>query len=76
VSERHYRRLFHDSYGISLHRLIQNQRVRMACTLLTQSRLPLAEVALRCGFADQSRLNRQVKLLTGRSPPQLKSGTS
>lgn len=74
VSERHFRRLFQDSYGLSPHRFLQTQRVRQACDLLTHTSLPLAEVALRCGFCDQGHMSRQVRSLTGRSPRQWRTG--
>jgi len=70
VSERHFRRLFQQSYGLSPHRFLQTQRVHRACELLVHTTLPLAEVALRCGFCDQGHMSRHLRRLTGQSPTQ------
>ncbi|KAF1022882.1 MAG: Virulence regulon transcriptional activator VirF [Paracidovorax wautersii] len=43
-------------------------RVRLACQLLAATRLPLVEVALRCGYADQSALTHAVRRATGLTP--------
>ncbi|HSA92528.1 MAG TPA: AraC family transcriptional regulator [Terriglobales bacterium] len=43
-------------------------RVRLACELLRRPELPLAQVAMETGFADQSHLTRMFKRLTGFTP--------
>lgn len=70
VSVRHFRRLFRQSYGLSPHQFVVHRRIRLACDLLEKTDLPLAEVALRCGFADQGHLGRQFKKSLG-CPPGL-----
>lgn len=43
-----------DYYGLPPHRLIINYRMALAIRLLTTTRLPLSEVAQRCGYATVS----------------------
>lgn len=73
VSVRHFRRLFTQSYGLSPHQFVLHRRVQLACELLTGTDLPLAEVALRCGFSDQGHLGRQFKKALGQSPGRYRS---
>jgi len=53
----HFLRCFKQSTGISPHRYVTQRRVDHACELLTAG-LPLVEIALACGFADQSHFGR------------------
>jgi len=53
----HFLRCFKQSTGISPHRYVTRRRVDHACELLTAG-LPLVEIALACGFADQSHFGR------------------
>lgn len=74
LSERHFRRLFQESYGLSPQRYILNKRVQLACDLLQKTDIPLADLALRCGFTDQGHMGRWVRSLTKRSPGEWRSG--
>lgn len=40
------------SYGVGIAEHIRNLRIEKAKRLLTESRLPLAEIAAQCGFKD------------------------
>jgi AraC-like DNA-binding protein len=42
--------------------------MQTACQLLVSSSLALAQVADRCGFADQSHFTRDFRSLTGMTP--------
>ncbi len=57
VSERHLRRIFEHSLGISPLQYLQTQRLLRAKQLLTDSRLPIAEVARLSGFGSVRRFN-------------------
>lgn len=61
---RRIRRLF----GLTPAQLVIKTRVDAACALLREGDLPLAEVALRCGYADQSAFTRQFRAVAGLSP--------
>ena len=57
VSERHLRRLFDTQWGISPLQYLQTRRLLTAKALLTDTRLPMAEVAALSGFGSLRRFN-------------------
>jgi AraC family transcriptional regulator of adaptative response / DNA-3-methyladenine glycosylase II len=57
VSERHLRRVTRQAFGVSPVELAQTHRLLLAKRLLTDTRLPIAEVALASGFASLRRFN-------------------
>ncbi len=57
VSDRHLRRLFEQEVGVSPVAYVQTQRLLMAKRLLTETRLPITEVALASGFNSLRRFN-------------------
>jgi AraC family transcriptional regulator len=72
MSPYHFSRLFKESTGLTPHRYVIERRVQRAEVLLGSSALPIAEIALLCGFANQSHLNRHFKRLLGVSPKALR----
>ena len=72
LSPYHFSRLFAQATGHPPHRYVMLRRVERAVMLIRDSRLPLAEIAYRTGFADQSHLSRQVRRLRGLSPKSLR----
>jgi len=58
LSIRHFTRAFRGSTGMSPHAWLLQLRMERAKQLLTSSRRMLADVALDCGFADQSHMTR------------------
>jgi AraC-like DNA-binding protein/quercetin dioxygenase-like cupin family protein len=62
---RHYR-------GVSVGEHIRAVRLRHAARLLSATRTPLAEIALTCGFADQSHLGRALRRAGGPTPGTLR----
>lgn len=67
-SARHFARAFRDSTGMTPHRWAMSARVAAAKTMMQSRAERLAEIALACGFADQSHLTRVFKRETGASP--------
>jgi AraC family transcriptional regulator len=59
---------FRRHFGCTLGAYVRRQRVALACRHLTDSDAPLADVALRAGFADQSHFTRVFKRHTGLTP--------
>jgi AraC-like DNA-binding protein len=57
-SRSHFIRAFKQSTGMPPHRWLLMQRVRRAKELLSKTNTPIAEIALICGFSDQSHLTR------------------
>lgn len=69
VSTFHLCHAFRQQIGISPSAYRRALRV-LAAQRLLRRRTPLAEVALECGFYDQSHLNRHFKSITGVTPGQ------
>jgi len=68
LSRGYFIHAFKTTTGCTPHRWILSQRVGQARELLSNSDLPLAEVALICGFADQSHFTRVFARVVGASP--------
>jgi AraC family transcriptional regulator len=68
MSSGHFARAFRRSVGLAPHAWLLTARVERATTLLRQPDLSLSEIALICGFADQSHFSRVFTRQTGESP--------
>lgn len=68
LSVSHFARAFKKTFRKPPHKWLTVRRVEKACDLMMNSRLPLADIAIRCGFGDQSALNRSFKRVHGVSP--------
>jgi AraC family transcriptional regulator len=68
LSVSHFARAFKITFRKSPHKWLTERRVDKAADLMMNSRLPLADIAARCGFGDQSALNRSFKRIHGLSP--------
>ena len=67
MSRTHLTRAFSAAYHTPPHVYLNSVRVAHACTLI-RGGMPLAAVALECGFADQSHLTRRFKGCVGVTP--------
>ena len=67
----HFSRVFARAVGMSPHRYVVQLRLERALALLREGRLPLSEIALATGFADQSHLTRWARRVYGLSPGKL-----
>lgn len=72
ISPAYFARLFKQSEGITPHQYIVKRRIERAQSLLHHSELPLAEIAVRVGFCDQSHLTRSFKRWVGMTPTQFR----
>jgi len=61
-------RSFKNSTGLPPHRYILRKRVERAKILLSEKALSIADVALRCGFGDQSAFTTTFRRLTSQTP--------
>jgi len=67
-SEAHFSRAFKRTFGESPHAFVIRRRVEFAAHYLLQADASLSDIALRCGFSDQSHLCKAFRQATGQSP--------
>ncbi|MGC2661633.1 MAG: AlkA N-terminal domain-containing protein [Bryobacteraceae bacterium] len=72
VGDRHLRRLFQEHVGISPKSVLQTRRVLFAKQLITDTTMPLTDVALASGFASLRTFNHSMRLLYGRPPSEFR----
>jgi AraC-like DNA-binding protein len=72
ISAGHLHALFRAHVGRAPRSLISTRRLEEARRLLAETELPIAEVALRCGFADQASLTHAVRRELGTTPGGLR----
>jgi AraC family transcriptional regulator len=70
LSREHFSRAFKISTGLTPHQWRQLCRIDAVKQLLTGSSRSIADIALACGFADQSHLTRVFGRIVGTSPAQ------
>lgn len=68
LSVRHFTRAFQRSTGVPPHRWLMKHRVDCAREMLSNRALSLTDIALACGFADQSHFTRVFTATLGVSP--------
>lgn len=68
LSLSHFTRAFKRTMGEPPHRWLTGKRIEKAQALLLRSNLPLAEIALTCGFAGQSHFTRVFTARVGTTP--------
>ncbi|WHA39849.1 helix-turn-helix transcriptional regulator [Agrobacterium larrymoorei] len=60
--------LFRDYFDATPHLWLADARMKKICALLSNSALPIAEIAQRAGFSDQTALTRAMKKSLGTTP--------
>ena len=73
VHPSHLARTFRSAYGVSLGRFARNARLDSAAMALSTTRLPISQIALDAGFADQSHFTRAFKHLRGMTPAEFRT---
>jgi AraC family transcriptional regulator len=68
LSKSHFSRTFRNSLGSSPMAYVSKRRVERAKLMMTSTRERLTDIALSCGFADQSHLTRYFRRIVGMSP--------
>jgi AraC family transcriptional regulator len=68
LSVSHFSRAFRRTIGVAPHNWLLTRRIEVAQEKLRHTPLSLTEVALACGFADQSHLTRVFTRMVGVSP--------
>jgi AraC family transcriptional regulator, regulatory protein of adaptative response / DNA-3-methyladenine glycosylase II len=75
VSDRHLRRLFEERLGVSPLQYLLTQRLLNAKQLISDTALPMAEVALASGFSSVRRFNAAFSGRYGLNPTQMRRGS-
>ena len=70
----HFARLFRRTFRVSPYQYLLSRRVERAKTMLRDATLPIALVAVSCGFTSQSHLNAVFKRVTGVTPGRYRKG--
>lgn len=68
LSPFHFSRAFKESVGVSPYKYVRSRRLARAQMLLAAGDMPLTEIALACGFANQSHFTAAFTQCTGMSP--------
>ncbi|MEP3630370.1 MAG: helix-turn-helix domain-containing protein [Hyphomicrobiales bacterium] len=68
MSESHFRRSFKQCFGIAPQDFIMQQKLHHAAERLTTTDLSIAQIAVACGFGDQSYFIRQFGRFFGETP--------
>jgi AraC-like DNA-binding protein len=68
ISHSYFTRAFKATFGCAPQVFILDRRIAQAKELMLNTDEPLCEVALACGFSDQSHMSRIFRRLTGDSP--------
>jgi len=75
VHPSHLMREFRKRYGCTIGDYVRQLRVERACSLLSTSDIPPAEIAHTLGFADQSHFNRTFKCGIGMTPTEFRKNS-
>ena len=73
MSRRSFERHFRSLLGCSLTTYLRRVRVNAVCRALTSSSRTLLEIALSCGFSDQSHMTREFKKMVGTTPREFRA---
>lgn len=67
-NERNLYRVFKRNFGVSPKVLLNILRLHLCLTLILENKMNLIDIALSCGFYDQSHFIKEIKRYTGISP--------
>ncbi len=73
VSQTHFRRLFQEALGVSVHQFVQAARMEQARKLLATSSMPISKIAEECGFSSQSHLTTSFRKVFAATPAQYRA---
>jgi AraC family transcriptional regulator len=69
-SRAHFLRMFRTATGLTPHQYVLQRRLSTAQQLLRQSKMSLADIALRCGFSSQTHMNDVFRKQLGITPQE------
>ena len=73
LSEYHFARMFRQSMKMAPHQYVMQRRMVKAQALISQSRLPLTDIAMACGFSSASHFSNRFRSVMGMTPSQLRA---
>jgi AraC family transcriptional regulator len=75
LSPQHFARLFKASFSITPHSFVQAQRIDAAVAALRREHaMPIAAIAVACGFSSQSHMTELMRRCIGLTPSQVRRG--
>jgi AraC family transcriptional regulator len=74
LSRFHFARAFRRATGMPPHRYVSQKRIEHARSLLSQTRMAIADIALNCRFSSQAGFTRAFRTATGVSPAAYRAG--
>ncbi len=75
ISERHLRRIVHDRTGTSPHRFNKTKRLAAAQLLITQTKLPIIDIAFNTEFSSLRQFNAVFKDTFKTSPSEMRKAS-
>jgi AraC family transcriptional regulator len=75
LSVSQFSRQFKARTGLAPHRFLLSLRVDQACRLLRTDTVPIAEIAIRCGFSHQEHLTRVMRAHLDTTPGAVRRGS-
>ncbi len=73
ISVPHFRRIFQEAMGTTVHRFVVMTRIEQARKLLTTSQMPISRIADECGFSSQSHLTTCFRAAHAATPSEFRS---
>lgn len=74
MSKFQFSRRFKQSMGVTPHQYVLQQRLERAKHLLKETKLPVMDIAMVCGFSSHSHLGKLIRQHTGLSPKAYRTG--
>ncbi|MEL6461303.1 MAG: AraC family transcriptional regulator [Cyanobacteria bacterium J06621_15] len=72
----YFSRLFKSSTNISPYRYVLQQRIERAKKLLRCTDMPICNIALECGFSNQSHMAKYFRMVVGTSPKKYRNNSN
>jgi AraC family transcriptional regulator len=73
LSPHYFSLLFKRAFGVPPYRYVLSTRIDRAKRLLSERKMPMSDIALELGFADQSHFSKTFKAFVGTTPRQYRS---
>jgi AraC-like DNA-binding protein len=73
MSRSHFHAIFRELAGCTLIEYVTRVRIKMAQRLLSESELPIVQIAMDCGFSSLSRFYEAFKIVTGKTPRAIRT---